>query len=281
MSEIPTPTETAAPESKKGKPFGKPFKKGRDARRFNVAKLKKKVGEAMPVPEFARDVLNDPRVQAQIRRKARAGSLHPSVFNELIKRSEGKAPDKPPARPDEQTRAQRLREEVRRMERLTSEERLTLAALIRKSLGRGDWQSGVPYCKHCGKRSSDPVSAPVAVEPEPGAKVGGPRIGRAAVALREARASQPPAETAVEVTEPVVDVALVPEVLSGDVVPDAPVGRGFGNVKLLKMILEKRGQPVPPMIDPTRMLPARAEHPWQDVNHRAGCGACRRRWRES
>lgn len=119
---------------------GRPFRKGRDPRR-NAGAKKAEPEQPQDVRAWAKSVIDDPKVRAQVKRMAQRGELSAPLLKNLMERAAGIVKDaaQPQGESERDREARELAAGMRR--NLSQDERLAMYSLLKKARGE-DWKDG-------------------------------------------------------------------------------------------------------------------------------------------
>jgi len=196
MTEVSTETEQP-----KKKPRGRPFKKGRDARRKTGAT--KPASTSADVRAFSQELISDPKVRAALLKKARRGELSAPLLKNLMERAAGIVKDA--AEPEETDWQRRVREKAAEFKKskMSRAEALMMYRLSKKSQ-TGRWPGGW----------TPPPGMFDDARPEP----------KAEPAQGDARPGRPPVEASYLRTEDRVSRAEVATALAARALPEPERG---------------------------------------------------------
>ena len=134
-------TENQQPEQKK-RVVGKPFRKGRDPRRAAGPRKSAEPEQQQDISAFSRELVNDPKVRAQVKRMAQRGELPAPLMREFLARGAGVVQADAPQETDWERRAREQAAKIRKS--LSPEKRMQLYALCKEVESGRPWQSGQP-----------------------------------------------------------------------------------------------------------------------------------------
>jgi hypothetical protein len=134
-------TENQQPEQKK-RVVGKPFRKGRDPRRAAGPRKPAEPEQQQDISAFSRELVNDPKVRAQVKKMAQRGELPAPLMREFLARGAGVVQ---PDAPQETDWERRVREQAAKIRKnLSPEKRTQLYALCKEVESGRPWRSGQP-----------------------------------------------------------------------------------------------------------------------------------------
>ena len=151
-------TENQQPEQKK-RVVGRPFRKGRDPRRAAGPRKPAEPEQQQDISAFSRELVNDPKVRAQVMKMAQRGELPAPLMREFLARGAGVVQ---PDAPQETDWERRVREQAAKIRKnLSPEKRMQLYALCKEVESGRPWQSGQPEPREW--KEVEPAQGPLAL----------------------------------------------------------------------------------------------------------------------